>query len=40
MEESGQHCILVNAQMTYLDSHGEKRVLAYGKLAANCYNGG
>lgn len=35
-EDSGDNCGVVNAQMTYLDSQGEKRVLAYRKLSANC----
>lgn len=38
-EQSGQQCGLVDAQMTYLDSQGQTRVLAYSKLAANCYDG-
>lgn len=38
-EDHGPECGVVNAQMTYLDSHGEKRVLAYSKLATNCNDG-
>lgn len=35
-EGSGQDCGVVNAHMTYLDSLGAERVLAYSTLAANC----
>ncbi|MCQ2028940.1 DUF2790 domain-containing protein [Stutzerimonas zhaodongensis] len=38
-EDSGQNCGLVDAQMTYLDSHGEPRVLTYRKVSANCSEG-
>ncbi|MDD2162666.1 DUF2790 domain-containing protein [Pseudomonas sp. MIL19] len=39
-EDSSQHCNVVNAQMTYLKSNGEKRVLIYRKLSSNCSDGG
>lgn len=35
-EDNGQNCGVVNARMTYLDSHGAERALAYSTLAANC----
>lgn len=38
-EDSSQNCGVVNAQMTYLDSQGQKRVLGYSKLAENCSGG-
>ncbi|WP_415844901.1 DUF2790 domain-containing protein [Stutzerimonas zhaodongensis] len=38
-EDSGQNCGLVDAQMTYLDSQGEPRVLTYRKVSANCSEG-
>lgn len=38
-EDSGQNCSLVDAQMVYLDSMGEKRTLTYRKLPANCSDG-
>jgi hypothetical protein len=38
-EDDGLGCGVVNAQMTYLDSYGEKRVLAYSKLATSCNDG-
>lgn len=38
-EDSSQNCGVVNAQMTYLDSQGQKRVLGYSKLAENCSDG-
>lgn len=39
-EDSSQNCGLVNAQMTYLDSMGEQRVLTYLKHGASCNNEG
>jgi len=39
-EDSGQNCGLVNAQMTYLDSMGEQRILTYLKHGASCNNEG
>lgn len=38
-EDSGQNCSLVDAQMVYLNSMGEKRTLTYRKLPANCSDG-
>lgn len=38
-EESSPNCGPVSAQMTYLDSMGEKRALTYSKLGANCSEG-
>lgn len=38
-EDSSETCGVVNARMTYLDSHGEKHVLGYSKLAENCSDG-
>lgn len=35
-EGGGQNCGVVNARMTYLDSHGAERTLAYSTLTANC----
>lgn len=33
---SGQGCGVVDAHMTYLDSHGAERVLAYSTLTSSC----
>lgn len=38
-ENSSNNCGLVDAKMTYLDSEGKKRVLAYRKLSATCSDG-
>lgn len=39
VENGGGNCGIVNAQMTYLDSHGVKKVLDYSKFA-ECGNQG
>lgn len=38
-EDSSETCGVVNARMTYLDSHGDRHVLGYSKLAENCSDG-
>lgn len=38
-ENGSNNCGLGDAQMTYLDSEGKKRVLAYRKLSATCSDG-
>lgn len=35
-EDSAPQCGIVNAQMTYLDSHNKTHVLDYRKVAENC----
>lgn len=39
-EAPSQTCGVVNAHMTYLDSHGQTQVLEYSKLAESCTRGG
>lgn len=39
-EDDTQTCEVVNAQMTYLDSHGQPQVLDYRKQAAICSQDG
>jgi transcription elongation factor Elf1 len=39
VDNGGAACGVVNARMTYLDSHGEKRVLDYSKFADACSEG-
>ncbi|MBC2380184.1 DUF2790 domain-containing protein [Pseudomonas sp. WS 5106] len=39
VEDSSTACGVVNAHMTYLDSHGQKQVLDYSKFASNCADG-
>ncbi|UII71864.1 DUF2790 domain-containing protein [Pseudomonas sp. HN11] len=39
VEDGGTSCGIVNARMTYLDSHGQKQVLDYKKFADNCAEG-
>jgi hypothetical protein len=39
-EDSSPACGLVNARITYLDSMGDQRVLAYLKQASACSNEG
>lgn len=39
VEDSSAACGVVNAHMTYLDSHGQKQVLDYSKFASNCADG-
>ena len=38
-EEPSQWCQVVDARMDYLDSQGQKRSLAYRKLASSCSEG-
>ncbi|MGY2290849.1 DUF2790 domain-containing protein [Pseudomonas sp. SDO528_S397] len=38
-EDSSVTCGVVNAQMIYLDSHGEQRVLNYGTFSDSCGEG-
>ena len=39
VQDNSGSCGVVNAHMTYLDSHGQKRVLNYSKFADNCADG-
>ncbi|AZZ45423.1 hypothetical protein C1896_11240 [Pseudomonadaceae bacterium SI-3] len=39
LTENSSNCGLVDAEMTYLDSDGKKRVLVYRKLSATCSDG-
>jgi len=39
VEQGGSHCGIVNARMTYLDSHGVQKVLDYSKFG-ECANQG
>ena len=39
VEDKSPSCGVVNAHMTYLDSHGQKQVLNYSKFACNCADG-
>ena len=39
-EDGGQACGLVNAQITYVDSMGERKALTYLKHAASCNSEG
>ncbi len=40
VEDGNGACAIVNAHMTYLDSHGQKQVLDYKKFADSCAEGG
>ncbi|NWB52992.1 DUF2790 domain-containing protein [Pseudomonas sp. F8002] len=39
VDDGGAACGVVNARMTYLDSHGQKRVFEYKKFADSCNEG-
>lgn len=39
VDDGGAACGVVNARMTYLDSHGQKRVFEYMKFADSCNEG-
>jgi len=39
VQDNSGSCGVVNAHMTYLDSHGQKRVLNYSKFVDNCADG-
>ena len=39
VEDTNGACAIVNAHMTYLDSHGQQQVLDYKKFADNCAEG-
>lgn len=39
IDDGGAACGVVNARMTYLDSHGQKRVFEYMKFADSCSAG-
>jgi hypothetical protein len=39
IDDGGAACGVVNARMTYLDSHGQKQVFEYMKFADSCNAG-
>ena len=39
VDDGGAACGVVNARMTYLDSHGQKQVFEYMKFADSCNEG-
>lgn len=39
VDDGGAACGIVNARMTYLDSHGQKRLFEYMKFADSCNEG-